>query len=296
MLQHYRAEQRKISGYRGLIWLTIWIFPIASAILIAISGFALKTLSADLQQASGLMTMRWDEQTLTAWTIPSSGLGQLFIIGFMAVVFGGEYQWGTWKNLTLRARRSRLILAKYIVVVRYMVLAMVLTSIVVGVGSGLILWFVGGTYEPPISGPVVTHFIGSYIISAVLAMVRTTISACVVAIAAMLSQNVVGSMLAGSAISIAEGLSYFLFAIVGNWFNSPTIPQLIKLLPGYNITNLSSWLINNAPTALPTLTIGKQIVMMTPNDLPTSALVTLLWISGLIALSVWIFRRQDITT
>ncbi len=296
MLQLFGAERRKMSGFRALIWFTIWIFPIASLGLIAILALALRGMGQDIREASGLLDLRWDDQALTAWSIPGSGLGLFLMVGFMGVAFAGEYQWGTWKNLVIRAPRYRLLLAKYFVILRYMILAMILTSIVVAVGTGVVTGTIGSNYKPAPTPEVLANFAGKYALSALLAAARTTIMASIVAIAAIVSRSLLGCLLAGIVIGFIESVAYYILAIMANWFNAPWVLDVTRILPAYNVSNLSSWLLSNQPIRLPGLYVAGRFISPAPNEVTTSLVLVLVWLIGLVGLSVWLFRRQDITT
>ena len=58
--------------------------------------------------------MMWTDTFMASWGFANNLFGRMFLLGFTAVTFAGEYQWGTWKNIIPRQRRSLLIMAKFI--------------------------------------------------------------------------------------------------------------------------------------------------------------------------------------
>mgnify|MGYP001819990811 CR=1 FL=1 len=103
----FRAEWQKIAGNRMVALALVWIFPLA-----AIAGAALIVLLTmsvpDVRSvfASDRVVDLWRHLAPELWALPSSVLGRMLLIGFATLVFAGEYQWHTWKNIVPRSRRS----------------------------------------------------------------------------------------------------------------------------------------------------------------------------------------------
>lgn len=108
----FRAEWQKITGYRIVATLLVWIYPAGAALMmvLALIGVLLsESLRAGVQQSPPV----WTQQSMVIWELVNSEIGRFLLVTFAAFVFAGEYQWGTWKNLVPRTARVPLILTKY---------------------------------------------------------------------------------------------------------------------------------------------------------------------------------------
>jgi len=103
-------------------------FTVVLSIILALSDSARASFAAD--------TMTWTETLVGAWSFLNNPLGRLLLIGFTAVMFAGEYQWQTWKNLIPRNRRVALILIKFLALSAFVVVAFALMSVLLAAGMG----------------------------------------------------------------------------------------------------------------------------------------------------------------
>jgi hypothetical protein len=71
-------------------------------------------------------------------------------------------------------------------------------------------------------------------------------------------------------------------------FDLPQLVRIYHFTPSYNLANISAWVNNNAPYSI--FSEYSQ-----PHSLPVSILIVALWVVGLLALTTYLFRRQDIT-
>ncbi|MBZ0305242.1 MAG: ABC transporter permease [Anaerolineae bacterium] len=132
-LKLMKAELIKTLGNYGPTLFLIGIFPAMALIFI---GFwlAFVLLSADARQSMAETPLLWTDVVTSMWNIPNNLFGRAFLLAFVALQFGGEYQWNTWKNLVPHSGRVPLILAKFLVIGIIIVFTFVLTSVIAGVG------------------------------------------------------------------------------------------------------------------------------------------------------------------
>jgi hypothetical protein len=90
---------------------------------IAVMAILTALLSSNTAELFGIPAARWPEQMIGIWKIPSNSLARLLLMGFTAVIFGGEYQWHTWKNIVPRHGRLFLILAKFFTLAAFITVA-----------------------------------------------------------------------------------------------------------------------------------------------------------------------------
>ena len=118
MVSLIRAEWTKAIKNYKLTSFLVWVFPVSQVAwysIIVLVGLLGSSNSVDLMMTS---SGSWIEDMMGVWalatTFPYNVFGRMLPLAFMAVVFAGEYQWRTWKNIIPRSRRWKLILAKYI--------------------------------------------------------------------------------------------------------------------------------------------------------------------------------------
>jgi hypothetical protein len=286
MISLLRAEWQKITGNRPVLIFIVLFFAIFAAIAtIVIVLINLATPPAFRTAA------RWDEMILSAWLVPGSELGRWLMLALTAVLFAGEYQWGTWKNVLLRAQRAPLVLAKFVMVNFAMLVGFGLMSIVLGIGGGLISASGLRPYEPAVTGETLSAFGRTLTLQIGLALVTTTIGAGYAAVAAIFSRSILGGIGVGFGLTFVESLLPLGLMLVGSLLRVPEIAGLYLLTPAYNIRNAGTWLLrgNGELFQVSGLAFG-------PNDLSLSLGILTAWVVGLIGLTIYLFRRQDITT
>ncbi len=295
-LSLFRAEWVKIAGNRWVAIGLVWIFPIMAALFIALLALIL-VLDGDARASFGVEeTYRWTDLAVGVWNIPNHPFLRVILLGFTAVVFAGEYQWGTWKNTVPRNTRTALIVAKFFAVGAFVLLVFVLTSILVAVGFGLLLQIAGQSYGPALSGDVLVQFAEDYAIQASTAFTTTIISAGYAALAAMLTRSILGGVIASFVMTVAESSSIIGFILIGYFLDIPKIVHLYRVTPLYNIMNVISW-INDHKALDMVLFEGEPDMAITLSDPVGFSLVMLAaWVVGLVALAAYLFNRQDITS
>jgi len=285
-----KAELQKIVGHRWVVGLLIWIFPVgalAASLLLILASL----LSPQGLGFFGLSNIKWTSQMLNVWSFPNSSLGRLMLIGFIAFVFAGEFQWDTWKNILPYYARAKFILVKYFAVGLLILIAFATMSVIWGVGPGVAITLVEGSYGPPLTNAIVTDFAGDYVIKVLLTFTAIMISAGYTAIGSMITRSVLGSALVGFGAVLLEELSVVIFLTISTLLRRPGVLNLYRLTPTYNINNISSWVINNHPYSLQM----PGFEHITTDTMTFSGVVLVLWAFTLIAITMVLFRRKDIT-
>jgi ABC-type transport system involved in multi-copper enzyme maturation permease subunit len=227
--------------------------------------------------------------------IPNSLFGRLMILGFTAVVFAGEYQWQTWKNVVPRTRRVLLVLVKFLGVSVSALVAFALMSAIFAAGWGVLVKIAGGTYGPAITGDLLSEFVPDYARQVWLALNLTLIAASFAALAGMITRSILGGVLVGLMFTYGEGLSVLGLAVVGRFVDFPELVHLYRLTPSYNVANARSWMNDHHPAGLQGISSVLDEVPEFSDSLGFSAGVLLVWVIGLITLTACLFQRQDIT-
>ena len=291
MIKLYRAEWKKTANHRWLAGFLIWIFPVGALAFYTIVVIA--TMFSDAAIINfGLNAVTWTDasnvwNTLSSY--PGNVLGRMPILAFVATLFAGEYEWGTWKNITPRNSRSALILAKFLAFGVYVVLAFAAMSVIVGLGNGIATAIAGLPYPPAPTLDVVSAFLGDYALRAGLAFLSTLIVVSFAAFAALITRKIVGGIMIGFLISIIEPNLWLACLGLSKLFNNPDLVELYRYAPSFNIGNIDEWIrFNHALDMTP--------ILSTQVSLGVSIVVVGLWVVGMIALVMLVFRRQDITS
>jgi len=290
----FRAEWVKIAGNRWVAGCLVWIFPVGALAFMIVVG-VIMALSSTAREQFFDAPAQWTEQAVAVWNIPNNPLGRLVLLGFTAVVFAGEYQWQTWKNVVPRNRRSLLIVIKFLALGAFIVTAFVLMSILWTVGTGVLSRIAGVPYGPSLTGGVLADFAGDYALAAALAFTSTIIAAGYAALAGMLTRSILGGVLVGFAITFVENLLAPVLALIGLLLDIPRIVHLYRLTPGYNLLNVSSW-INSDEAIEWTIQVSDKARYTMTDSLAFSIFVLAAWVVGLVGLTIFLFRRQDIAS
>lgn len=296
----FRAEWTKIAGHRWLTAFMVWVFPVGAFAFIVVLALLVVLVPPPSDDESAdwleLEDAQWTEQAINAWDLPNSLLGRLVMMGFTSVIFAGEYQWGTWKNVVPHSNRIPLVVIKFLATGAFILMAFVLMSFILAAGWGLLVRLAGETYGPAITGDVLAEFGRDYTQRALLAFSLTMISAGIAALAAMLTRSILGGVLVSILATYAEGLSVLVLALLAYLLKFPRLVYLYRLTPSYNIANVESWLnTSQAETEQGGMTLLGDMIDFA-DSLEFSAVVLAAWVVGLIALTAYLFNRQDLTT
>lgn len=299
----FRAEWRKMAGNRWVVGCLVWLFPIAAA-LVALGLLLYVAVSPSQRQHFAENPSTWTDASLFFWAVPNSIFGRLLIIGFTAALFGGEYQWGTWKTLLPRRSRPTLILMKFLALSVFILLAFTLTSLIWVVGLGLVQLASGASY-PPALDAIPTGYWGELALQVSTAFLSTLILAALAALVALVTRSILASIIIGLGAAIIDGVVaavLILLYLVTDW---RLFPNLWRFTVSYNVDNLLNWA--TAGEAVPLLNniniqdnpVFGDFVLDPPlagNALGVSLLVLVVWMVVLVALAVFSFYRQDLTS
>jgi len=240
------------------------------------------------QRAIGVYT--WDEALLASWEIVNNIVGRWVIIAFTAWVFASEYKHGTWKNLATRRGRVTLIVNKFITVAVYVTVAFTTMSLIFFFGNWIMSDIVGTDYGLSTAGETMGDFLPDYATNVFLTLSGTLISAAFAAAAAMITKSVFASVIVGIIFYMIEFVGILgIFGLIDLVFRVNLVP-LYGYLPSYNLDQIGSRLFTGQPN---NFNIGETF--FEAPALEISLLIVLAWAVGLVAVTAWLFRRQDIT-
>lgn len=293
MISLYMAELQKTVGNRWVTGFLLWIFPVgALGVVLFVALLAL--LIDDFGVRFFNETPLWTTTMIGVWGFPTNTLGQMFLIGFTAVTFAGEYQWDTWKNILPRQRRAALIGAKFATMGTLVVFTFLLMSVIMGLGYGLIALISDLPYGPALSAQVLADFGRDFGLQMVLTLLSVLITAVYAAFTAMLMRSILGGVLVGLALVIVEPVFAFILAPLARMLEAPNLLKLVRFTPTYNVDNIRSWVTNDTPSQM--LAWMQEMVQTTiPSDgIAFSLLVLTAWVVVGIGLIIGLFNRQDI--
>lgn len=286
----FRAEWLKLAGNRWAVTFLVWIFPMAALFMsigaVGIALFARAGSTETLQEMSQFLT-NWQGGFLSTWMFPNSDLGRFTLIIFTAIVFAGEYQHGTWKNLITRRPRWVIMLNKFFTLGIFITIAFTMMSIIVGIGS-IILAQVVGYNMGVLDGNTLSKFTRDISTQIALTLVTTFIATGYTALAAMYTKNIIGTIFTSLLITLGEPSVLLLVGLGRSLLHIDLFP-LYLFTPTYNFGNIR------------TSEMGyENFVPLAPDGfVPFSASVSWLiligWIIFLIAFAIRNFTRQDIT-
>lgn len=286
----FRAEWLKLAGNRWAVTFLVWIFPL-TALFLSIGAIFIALIASinsptELNDMGQFLTT-WQGGFLSSWVFPNSEIGRFTIIIFTAIVFAGEYQLGTWKNLITRRPRWMIMLNKFFTLAIFITIAFIMMSIFVGIGSLVLAQIVGhdmGVFDANTFG----KFIRDIATQMGLTLVTTFIATGYTALAAMYSKNIIGTIFIGLLITLGEP-SVLLLVSLGRSLLSIDLFPLYLLTPSYNMS-----IIRNAEMGMePFVPLAPEGFV--PFSVSVSWLILIGWVVFLIALSIRNFTRQDIT-
>jgi ABC-type transport system involved in multi-copper enzyme maturation permease subunit len=287
------AEWKKTTSNRMLSGFLVWIYPIGVGafftVTLLVSLVSERSAQAMVATSSGQWTTDITGVFVFISAFPGNIFGRMLPLAFMAVVFAGEYQWGTWKNLVPRSRRPALILAKFITLTSFIMLSLLITSLLTGIGQGLGHKMIGAAYGPSLNVETLLEYAPTYAQQALLALTSLVILGGFAALSALLTRSILGGLLSGFGFSVVEPMSLGILFLLGKILNRPEVINLYQYTPTYNLDNIRSWFAHHSAAMAPLVGFTAQPKM------PFSLVVLAIWVSGLVALSIYIFQQQDIT-
>lgn len=296
MINLYRAEWRKVFANFKLTSFLVWIIPIGyfafHTVMILLSLIS-KTVQAGVEYfGSG----DWTADSLVVWDMliffPANLFGRMLPLAFMAVVFAGEYQWRTLKNIVPRTQRWKLLLAKMAALISLVIVSMVLTALIATLGPSIGHRIHGLPYGPTLSAQVVGDFLLDTARTALIALISLLNIVSYAAVAAILTRSILGGLLVSFGFAVLDATSLGFILTLRGLFDKPELINLYQFTPTYNLSNLHSWLFRGQAQQF--ITTGTAPLTAEPS-FGVSSLVLGIWIFGLIGLAIWLFQRQEIT-
>lgn len=288
-----RAEWDKVVKNRVLMGFLVLLIPVGQGAFVTLTIIAaLISKEAALPMAL-TSSQQWTTDLLGPWAMitffPINIIGRLLPLAFMAVVFAGEYEWDTWKNIIPRSDRVRLILAKYIVLIAMVAVSIMATGIISAAGFAINHSIMGMPYGPVVTWDTINEFLVVYGQQFLLGLLSLLILAGFAALAAMLTRSILGGLLVGMGFSVVEPMSLALLSFLQSIFRQPGIIKLYLAMPSFHIDNARSWFLEKMPLTANYLPDGVDI------SLALSLVLLTVWAFGLTGLAALLFQRQDIT-
>ena len=296
MISLFRAEWRKVFANFKLTSFLVWILPIglfAFHTVMILGSLVSETMKVGVVYfGSG----DWTSDSLAAWDMliifPANLFGRMLPLAFMAVVFAGEYQWRTLKNIVPRTQRWKLILAKMAALVSLVMISMFLTALIASVGpsTGHIVHDL--PYGPSLSIGIISNFLLDTARTALIAVLSLLNLVGFAAIAAILTRSILGGLLVSFGFAVLDATSLGFILFLRSFLGIPELINLYQFTPTYNLSNLHSWLIYGKAQRF----ISDGIAPLTTDpSFWVSLLIMTIWIGGLISLALAIFQRQELT-
>ncbi|MCJ7824844.1 MAG: ABC transporter permease subunit [Anaerolineales bacterium] len=296
MFNLFRAEWRKVFANFKLTAFLVWIFPIGLFAFNTVMN--LGSLFSDTMRmgVENLGSGQWTTDSLGAWdmiiSFPANLFGRMLPLAFMAVVFAGEYQWRTLKNIVPRTQRWKLILAKMAALVSLVMISLLLTALIAALGpfTGHLLNDI--PYGPTPSASVVGEFLLNTLKTALISLLSLLNLVSYGAIAAILTRSILGGLLVSFGFAVLDATSLGFILFLSGFLGKPELINLYQITPTYNLSNLYSWLFSGQAQRF----ISRGITPLTSEpSFWVSLLVLAIWICGMIGLSLAIFQRQELT-
>jgi len=211
---------------------------------------------------------------LSAVSGATSPFTALFLLIGAAAILAGDYRWETWRLVTPRNGRGRILLAKLMVFGEALAWSLGLI-IICAVLAGLVGAAVNGMtlVAPAAGGAYLGHLAAALIIVWLQLMIFAAVAACV----AVVARSPMGAVVAGVLVMVGQSIAASLYRMDP----APSVKAL--LLPAYASDQMRAFVL--APAGL--RPDGQAAAL--------GLLFSLAWLAGLSAVAVTVFRRQDLT-
>lgn len=283
----FRGEWLKLSGNRWATTFLVWIFPVGVAVM-AIGAVFFSLLSDEFRTTIAIA--EWDRNILFVWPVVNNPLiGRVAVLIFAAIVFAGEYQYGTWKNLIPLRRRVTLLLLKYVTLAVFVTTAFILMTIVQGLGGWALSGIIGSDYGLSHFGDKLEPFLKDYMVEMLYTFAGAFFAASYAALAAMFTRNILASVLISMGIYIAEAIGILLILALLSWIFNKDLGQIYFFMPTFNLENIVAWARSGEVIQMDT----ESTQYIVPTVLGSLGIV-LGWATALLSLTLWRFQRQDL--
>jgi ABC-2 type transport system permease protein len=273
------AEWSKLLPHRGT-WLLVWIYPIAWFAILVISILAEPQSDPDAATAAG-----WVRETLPIWYVPSFSFGRYFIAAYVVLVFAGEYGWNTWKLIVPHAGRWKLLTAKYAVSLGLLYLAWIIAAAL----TVLMMWIktlsLGDAVPPGVTAARILHM---HFQSLVWGLIPVLLTATYASVLAVLTRSTLAAFILSLVMITLDDLLGRIVRMLSH-YGMEWLAVPYRMLPSYHLVNFASWARED---------VGYQLKLASGAVVACSQVSSFLllvgWIAGLSALTLLIFRRQDL--
>ncbi|WP_420642643.1 hypothetical protein [Candidatus Leptofilum sp.] len=289
------AEWRKLVGHTRAFSFLVLIFPVGALVVVLTINILPGLLIPDVREFYASRARAWTDDLMMVWTMltgfPGGTFLQMPFIGFIAVAFAGEFQWGTWKNILPGQSRTVLVLAKFVVLISLILLTLMATSLILTGGNWLSARLFDSPYGPPLAEVDAAAYLADYFSQFMVTFASLIISAAIAALIAMYSRSVMASVLLTVGVSIVEFSMILMLLLVGNILNRPGLVNIFAATPSYNLENMRSWILEGVGS-----NVGGMPGFTAVQTLPVSIIIVVGWLVGLLLATVIFFRRQDINS
>lgn len=281
----FAAERLRFFKARGVLFWSLGFVPLVTILMGLVQGLVMRSAIAraaaagDPAAALARGPTFLLDQTMEAVSGSNVFIVQLFFLIAGSAILAGDYRWETWRFLTPRNTRANLLLAKLATFAMATLIGLVLLALGGIIGATLSATLIGGGVEWAKAGAdPIKPLLGMFGISFLEMMALGAFAAVV----AVLTRAGLAALLVPVGVWIFQGV---VMGQVSKGFADPFAPPL-PYLAGFPV--LQSDLLK-AALSPPEFAIGNAV------NWPAALLALLLWIAGLTALAVWLFRRQDLT-
>ncbi|MBI5940342.1 MAG: ABC transporter permease subunit [Caulobacterales bacterium] len=281
----FAAERLRFFKARGVLFWSLGFVPLVSIGIGLIQGLLMRGLLARaVAEGNPAAALARQPVSLLNQAVESvSGsnffLVQLFFLLAGSAILAGDYRWETWRFLTPRNTRANLLLAKLATFGLATLIGLVLLAFGGGIAGLISAGLTGGGVQWARAGEYTNaQFAGIFAI-AFLEMLALGALAAVIAV---VTRTGIAALLAPVGVWIVQG---FVVSQVSKGFPDPLNPPL-QCIAGFPVMDTDL-----LKAALSPAQVGETVSV----NWPAALLALLLWIAGLTALAVWLFRRQDLT-
>jgi ABC-2 type transport system permease protein len=195
-----QGETLKLWRNQRLIWLAFWLPPIVMILI----GIGLEALSPKEALAiEGLLVARPIRQVMLALHAAGNPIVQIFYGIGAASLVANEYRWETWRLTAPRSDRRTLILAKFLVFLRFGLISLAILA----VGSFVLSLYAPVAYGAPIKWPAAGEVLQEVIAPALSAVLELTFLGAFCVFAAVLTRSLLGAVVPSLIFSLLQLLA-----------------------------------------------------------------------------------------
>ena len=292
-----KAEWKKVRHNYKTVSFIVWIVPVGVFTMFLI-GIILAIFSESERGAGGLFavvsTNNWIVDLTGIFNIvlvfPTDILGRVMPLAFIALNMAGEYQWDTWKSIVPRSNRITLLWSKILITAAVMLASLVLTSLITFLGSLIGRSILGLEYLPAVTADNLVLLGQEFAINFGMTALVLIFLGSLGSLLARFSRSTLVTFLGGFFFTIVDGLFDKFLYLFGRIFNLPGLVNGYAYSFSFNLGNALSWLKNEIPFPVNTPGFDTEYSMW------FSALLLVIWVGGTLALALWAFNHQDVTS